>query len=117
MIGRGALVAVWNAATGAAPHVLHHVGPLAGAALLAGAAGKLLFGALGLLAAVPFLLRLHRRFDTWIAPAVGVAVMAAVFSVSTFVVGPALVRDDEPVVPARGPGQPPAPSEHDEHHR
>lgn len=115
MIGRGAFVAVWNAATGAAPHVLHHVGPLAGAALLAGAAGKLLFGALGLLAAVPFLLRLHRRFDTWVAPAVGLAAMAAVFSVSTFVVGHALVRDDEPVAPA-GPGQAPTPSAHDEHH-
>lgn len=30
---------------GAAPHVLHHVGPPAGAAVLAGGTGKLLFGA------------------------------------------------------------------------
>ena len=45
----------------APPHVLHHVGPLAGAALLVGATGKVLFGALGFLLAVPMLRRLRRR--------------------------------------------------------
>jgi hypothetical protein len=39
------VLAVWGVVTGLAPHVLHHVGPLAGAALLAGAGGKLLFAA------------------------------------------------------------------------
>src|SRR5688500_1267569 len=50
---RAALAGVGAAVLGAAAHVLHHVGPLAGAALLAGATGKLLFGALGFLLAVP----------------------------------------------------------------
>ena len=49
----GRLRAWWNTAVGAlgtlgglAPHVLHHVGPLAGTALVAGAGGTALFGAL-----------------------------------------------------------------------
>jgi hypothetical protein len=37
--------AVAVAVLGAAPHVLHHAGPLAGAALLAGATGRVLFAA------------------------------------------------------------------------
>jgi hypothetical protein len=61
--------------------VLHHIGPLAGAALLAGAAGTALFAAIGFVAAVPFLLRLHRRFQSWRAPAIALAVFAAMFSV------------------------------------
>jgi hypothetical protein len=59
---------VGAAVLGAAPHVLHHVGPLAGAALLAGATGKLLFGALGFLLAVPMLRRLRRRTGSWRVP-------------------------------------------------
>jgi hypothetical protein len=47
--------------SGVAPHVLHHVGPLAGAALLAGFGGKAIFFALGLLLSVPMLRRLYRR--------------------------------------------------------
>ena len=35
-----AVMAVWGAVTGVLPHVLHHVGPLAGAAVVAGATGK-----------------------------------------------------------------------------
>ena len=50
---RAAVPAGGAAVLGAAPHVLHHLGPLAGAALLAGVTGKLLFGALGFLLAVP----------------------------------------------------------------
>ena len=46
-----ALLAAWGVVVGAAPHVLHHVGPLAGAALLAGTGGKLLFAAAGLVLA------------------------------------------------------------------
>jgi hypothetical protein len=94
-----ALAALWGLTLGALPHVLHHVGPLAGAALLAGAAGTALFGAIGLIAAIPFLFRLHRRFATWRAPAVAVALFAIMFSLSAFVVGPALTqRDDAPAV-------------------
>ncbi len=82
------LLALWGVLTGLAPHVLHHVGPLAGAALLAGAGGKLLFAAIGLVVSIPFLLRLRRRFATWKAPAIALAVFAAMFSLSSFVIGP-----------------------------
>jgi hypothetical protein len=71
------------------------VGPLAGAAFLAGAAGTALFGVVGLVAAIPFLLRLYRRFATWLAPAVAVLVFAAMFSLSSLVVAPALTGGDD----------------------
>jgi len=94
-----ALVAAWGALIGLAPHVLHHVGPLAGAALLAGTAGTLLFGAIGFVAATPFLFRLYRRFGTWRAPALALAVFAVMFSLSSFVIGPAISGSDEPPRP------------------
>jgi hypothetical protein len=78
------------AVLGLAPHVLHHAGLLAGAALLAGTAGALLFGALGFLAAIPFLLRVHRRCGNWRLPGALLALFAVVFSISTFVIGPAM---------------------------
>lgn len=88
---------VWHALTGflggvlgLAPHVLHHIGLLAGTALVAGSGGTALFGALGLLASVPLLLRLRRRFGTWRAPALGLAAFAAMFALSAFVIGPAI---------------------------
>lgn len=110
---RAAAAAAWGAVTGVAPHVLHHVGPLAGAALLAGATGTLLFGAIGLAAAVPFLLRLHRRFGSWRAPAVALAVFVAIFSLSTFVIGPAIRGGDD----ADAPGiQQPGGGGHAGHH-
>lgn len=89
-----AILAAWGVFIGVLPHVLHHVGPLAGAALLAGAAGKLLFAAIGFVATVPFLLRLHRRFRTWVAPATALAAFAAMFSLSSFVIGPLIAGDD-----------------------
>lgn len=61
-----------------------------GRALFAGAGGSLLFGAVGFLAAIPFLLRIHRRTGTWGTPAVLLALFALIFSISTFVVGPAI---------------------------
>jgi hypothetical protein len=82
------------AVLGVLPHVLHHVGPLAGAALLAGTGGTLLFGAIGLVAAVPFLLRVHRRCGNWRVPAALLATFAVMFSISAFVVGPAISSDD-----------------------
>ena len=88
------LLAAWGGITGVAPHVLHHVGPLAGAALLAGAAGRLLFAGIALGASIPLLLRIRRRFGTWVAPGIALAVMAAMFSLSTFVIGPAISGDD-----------------------
>ena len=100
-----AVLAVWGAVTGLAPHVLHHVGPLAGAALVAGATGKLLFAAIGFVATIPFLLRLHRRFATWKAPAIALAAFAAMFSLSSFVIGPAITGgggSDEPGIEQQG---------------
>ncbi|MBI5287595.1 MAG: hypothetical protein HY873_01345 [Chloroflexi bacterium] len=89
--------AVFSAAvgviTGVAPHVLHHVGPLAGAALLAGAGGSLLFGAIGFVLTVPMLLGLGRRFGTWVAPGVALVLFAAAFTVSTLWIGPAIRGD------------------------
>ena len=90
----------WAAVTGAVgvvsgivPHLLHHVGPIAGAALLAGTAGSVLFGLVGFAVSVPFLLRLRRRFGSWRAPATALVVFAAMFTVSTLVIGPAIRGD------------------------
>jgi hypothetical protein len=92
-------LAAWGAFLGVAPHVLHHAGPLAGAAIVAGASGKLIFLGLGLVASIPFLRRLHRRFQTWIAPAIALALFVAAFAFSTLVVGPALTGSDAPAKP------------------
>ena len=86
----GVVLAVWGGFIGLLPHVLHHVGPLAGAALLAGAGGQVLFAGIGFVAAVPFLLRLRRRFGNWRAPAIALAVFAAMFAFSSLVIGPAI---------------------------
>ena len=85
---RHALPGATGGVAGLAPHVLHHVGLLAGTAVVAGSGGTLLFAVLGLVASVPTLRRLHRRFRTWWAPALGLAVFAVMFAVSAFVVGP-----------------------------
>ena len=84
---------------GLAPHVLHHVGPLVGTALVAGAGGTALFGILGLAASVPMLIKLHRRFANWWAPAIALGVFAAMFLISSFVVGPLISAPDEPTTP------------------
>ena len=93
---RATFAAIGAAVLGAAPHVLHHAGPLAGAALLAGVGGKLLFGSL--------------------------ALMATVFTFSSFVIGPVLTDSgSESTTPATNsvPSAPPSvsPSEHEAHHR
>lgn len=88
--GRMTFAGIGAAILGAAPHVLHHVGPLAGAALLAGASGRVLFGVLGFAAAMPMLRRMHRRTGSWRIPAGALGVMAAVFGLSSFVLGPAI---------------------------
>ena len=106
-----ALLATWGVVIGVAPHVLHHVGPLAGAALLAGTGGKLLFGALGLLLSIPFLLRLHRRFHTLAAPAIATAAFIGVFAVSTLLISPLITGGD-----GGGNGPSKSPSNHWAHH-
>jgi hypothetical protein len=102
------IVATWAAVTGVAPHVLHHVGPLAGTALVAGAGGRLLFGIIGIVATIPLLRRLHRHFGTWIAPAIALLVFAAVYAFSTFVIGPQISGPAEETPQVETP-------EHDEH--
>ena len=116
----GRLRAVWNAVLGAigtavglAPHVLHHIGLLAGTALIAGTGGTGAFGVLGLAASIPLLLRLRRRFGSWWAPAIGLAVFAVMFSLSAFVIGPAISDGDPGQPPADQPTPSPA---HNEHH-
>ena len=94
------LSAFFAAVLGLLPHVLHHAGPLAGAALLGGVGGSLLFGAAGLLLSVPVLLRVHRHCGNWRVPALLLVTFATVFSVSTFVVGPALTDSDDSPAPA-----------------
>lgn len=98
------LTAVVGTVAGIAPHVLHHALPLAGAAFLTGATGSILFGAVGFLFTVPLLLRLRRRFQTWWAPAIALAVFMVAFSVSTFVIGPAISGDGAADVPDASEG-------------
>jgi peptidoglycan/LPS O-acetylase OafA/YrhL len=119
---RATLAAVGAAVLGAAPHMLHHAGPLAGAALLAGFTGRLVFGALGLLLAIPMLRRLHRRRGSWAVPGGVLALMAVVFLFSSFVIGPALTDSGggsttpaTKSVPSAPPGV--SPAEHEAHHR
>lgn len=100
-----AVLVSWGALTGLAPHLLHHVGPLAGTALVAGAGGQALFAGIALAVSIPFLLRIYRRFHTWIAPLIALAVMTAMFALSTFVIGPAIRGEDNPT-PQPGIEQP-----------
>lgn len=102
---------VLGAVSGVAPHVLHHVGPIAGAALVAGVGGTVLFGALGFLLSVPFLLQLRRRSGSWRRPLAALLIFAAMFTVSATVIGPAIRGDDDspPAAVTTGGG-------HAEHH-
>lgn len=115
---RGRLHALWHTVVGAVglimgllPHVLHHIGLLAGTALVAGSGGTALFGALGLLASIPMLVRLYRRFGSWVAPTLGLLVFAAMFSLSAFVIGPAISGTGTDVTP----GPVPTPGHTSEH--
>ena len=107
---RVAVAAFVAGVLGVAPHVLHHVGPLAGAALFAGLGGTLLFGAIGFALAIPTLLKIHRHTGGWRVPAAALAAMAAVFSISAFVIGPAITGggESEPKATPATLSQPPA---------
>lgn len=116
--------------SGVAPHVLHHVGILTSVAIFSGAWGSVLFGVLGLVLALPFFIRLYRRFGTWIAPGIALGVFAGAFLLSTFLIGPAIqdaltARNKETPAESRdaSPGQeettttsPDDQEEHDGHH-
>ena len=108
--------AAWNAVVGAIatlvgllPHVLHHLGLLAGVALVSGTGGTVLFGLIGLAASIPLLVRLQRRFHTWRAPAIALVLFALMFSLSSFVIGPALSGN--------GGGTEKRPAGHEQHHQ
>jgi hypothetical protein len=105
VVGAGALATL--------PHVLHHAGPFAGAALLGGASGSVLFGLVGFLATVPMLLRLRRRSGSWRLPAALLGLFATVFVVTTLVVQPALGGGDDAPVGEDARGGP----DHTQHHR
>jgi hypothetical protein len=118
---RGVLATAWSALTavvggimGLLPHLLHHVGLLGGAVLVTGATGNVVFAVLGLLLSLPLLRRLYRRFGTWKAPALALGVFALMFSLSAFVIGPA-INNDNPS-PDRPPAQTPGPDDHEGHH-
>jgi len=127
----GRIRTLWNGmvagiavVVGLLPHVLHHIGFLAGTAVVAGAGGTALFAVLGLAASVPFLLKLYRRFGTWLAPAVALVVFAVMFALSAFVIGPAINGAD--TAPATTPATvnttstaPAAdvPTDHSSHHQ
>lgn len=114
-LGGSVLSGLVAAVSGVAPHVLHHVGPLAGTALLAGAGGAILFGLAGFALSIPMLLRLRRRFDTWLAPAVASAIFLLVYLFSALVIGPA-ITGSAVTAPDPAPVSTPVPSGHDEHH-
>ena len=114
--GSGTLGRVWSgflagigALLGLVPHLLHHIGFLVGAAAVTGVVGSVVLGALGLVLSVPFLLGLSRRFHTWHAPAIALVLLAGMFALSAFVIGPAITGTGEAAAPA--------PTEqHTEHH-
>ena len=105
--GSFSLAGATAAVTGTLPHAIHHIGLVAGGALLVRAWGQGLLATLGLVAMVPLLLRMRRRSGAWRKPALMLALFAAVFAVSTFVVGPAL-RDAGTAAPAASPPADPA---------
>ena len=92
---RDTVGAVVGAVMGLVPHVMHHIGLVAGAAVVTGALGNGLFFLVGLVFSIPLLRRLYRRFNSWRAPAIAVAVFTALFSISAFVVGPAISQSDQ----------------------
>jgi hypothetical protein len=112
---RWTLGAALGAVSGLAPHLLHHVGLLAGTALIAGIGGTILFGLIGLAAMVPMLLRLRHRFNSWWAPGIATLLFTAMFLVSTFLIGPALRAADRPAEPGHVPSAP-AGDQHTRHH-
>lgn len=97
---RNGLSVAWGAVSGVAPHVLHHVGPLAGAALLAGAGGRILFFLLGLLAATPMLVRLYRRFRSWAAPVIAISLFALTYTLSSIYIGPLFTGSESTTDPS-----------------
>lgn len=102
---RSTVGAVFGALLGLAPHVLHHIGLIAGAAFVVGAGGNALFFLIGLIFSIPLLRSLYRKFSTWRAPAIAIAIFTALFSLSAFVVGPAITGGEAPDAGPQTPTQ------------
>ena len=105
-----ALSGLIGAVLGLAPHVLHHVGFLVGTAFVAGSGGTVLLGAIGAVAALPLLWRLHRRFRTWRIPMIAAVVFVGMFAFSTLVIGPLINGGSKGGTPA------PPTAPHQDHH-
>ncbi|WP_040657704.1 hypothetical protein [Ornithinimicrobium pekingense] len=101
-----------GAALGLVPHLLHHVGLLAGAAVLTGAVGNGVLYVVGLVFSIPLLRRLRARFGSWRAPALGVVVFTGLFALSAFVVGPAISGEADTPLPT----DPAVTQDHEVHH-
>lgn len=86
----GAAVGVWAAIVGAAPHVLHHAGPLSGAAIVSGTTGRLVFAMAGFVLTIPLLRGIRRHTGSWRAPLVALVVFATIYVLSSVVIGPRL---------------------------
>lgn len=72
---------------------------------MAGAGGRVAFGAAGFVATIPMLRRLRRRTGGWRAPTLALAAFAPIFTFSTLVIGPAVTGSgaaSDPAVPADG---------------
>lgn len=91
----GGLAGALGTVSGIAPHLLHHAGPIVGAALLTGALGTTVFGAIGFALTVPLLLQLRRRFHNWLVPAIALGFFALMFTVSALWIGPAIRGEDD----------------------
>jgi hypothetical protein len=120
---RGLFATVWNTLTalvggimGLLPHLLHHVGLLGGVVLVTGATGNVLFAVLGLVLSLPLLRRVYRRFGSWRAPALALGAFALMFSLSAFVIGPAISNEDPHPDLDLTPVQTPDPDGHESHH-
>ena len=111
------LVAAVGVIVGLIPHVLHHIGLFAGTALIAGATGTVFFGLIGLIASLPMMIMLHRRFGTWRAPFIALVLFLAMFLLSTLVIGPAIRDKFTKVTPASSSPAPQAPVDHESHHQ
>lgn len=88
------LAGIFGLIAGLTPHVLHHIGLIAGVAFLTSTAGTIFFGLIGLLATIPLLLRLHRKFNTFAAPAIALVIFTAMFLLSAYVIGPSIIGED-----------------------
>jgi len=81
---------VLGTVSGIAPHLFHHIAPIAGAALLGGLTGTIIFGVVGLLLMIPSLIQLRRHLGTLRAPAAALVLFGVLFAISTVWIGPAI---------------------------